>query len=67
MELLKLSNNKVLLFSNGLKIRSNNKDYNIIILNNGYYEVIELPLFKSNKLDQFINDNLEKIKTLYRL
>jgi hypothetical protein len=67
MELLKLSNNKILLFSNGLKIRINNKDYNIIILNNGYYEVIELPLFKSNKLDQFINDNLEKIKTLYRL
>jgi hypothetical protein len=67
MELLKLSNNKVLLFSNGLKIRINNKDYNIIILNSGYYEVIDLPLFKSNKLDQFINDNLEKIKTLYRL
>jgi hypothetical protein len=67
MELLKLSNDKILIFANGLKIRSNNKDYNIIILNNGYYEVIDLPLFKSNKLDQFINDNLEKIKTLYRL
>jgi hypothetical protein len=67
MELLKLSNDKVLLFSNGLKIRIKNQDYNIIILNNGYYEVIDLPLFKSNKLDQFINDNLEKIKTLYRL
>ena len=67
MELLKLSNDKVLLFSNGLKIRIKNQDYNIIILNNGYYEVIDLPLFKSNKLDQFINDNLDKIKTLYRL
>jgi hypothetical protein len=67
MELLKLSNDKILLFSNGLKIRIKNQDYNIIILNNGYYEVIDLPLFKSNKLDQFINDNLEKIKTLYRL
>jgi hypothetical protein len=67
MELLKLSNDKILLFSNGLKIRIKNQDYNIIILNNGYYEVIDLPLFKSNKLDQFINDNLDKIKTLYRL
>jgi hypothetical protein len=67
MELLKLSNDKILLFSNGLKIRIKNQDYNIIILNNGYYEVIDLPLFKSNRLDQYINDNLEKIKTLYRL
>jgi hypothetical protein len=67
MELLKLSNDKILIFANGLKIRINNKDYNIIILNNGYYEVIDLPLFKSNRLDQYINDNIEKIKTLYRL
>jgi hypothetical protein len=67
MELLKLSNDKILIFANGLKIRIKNKDYNIMILNNGFYEVIDLPLFKSNKLDQFINDNLEKIKTLYRL
>ena len=67
MELLKLSNDKILIFANGLKIRIKNQDYNIIILNNGYYEVIDLPLFKSNRLDQYINDNLEKIKTLYRL
>jgi hypothetical protein len=67
MELLKLSNDKILIFANGLKIRIKNKDYNIMILNNGFYEVIDLPLFKNNKLDQFINDNLEKIKTLYRL
>jgi hypothetical protein len=67
MELLKLSNDKILIFANGLKIKIKDQDYNIIILNNGYYEVIDLPLFKSNKLDQFINDNLEKIKTLYRL
>ena len=67
MELLKLSNDKILIFANGLKIRIKNKDYNIMILNNGFYEVIDLPLFKSNRLDQFINDNIEKIKTLYRL
>jgi hypothetical protein len=67
MELLKLSNDKILIFANGLKIKIKDQDYNIIILNNGYYEVIDLPLFKSNRLDQYINDNLEKIKTLYRL
>jgi hypothetical protein len=67
MELLKLSNDKILIFANGLKIKIKDQDYNIIILNNGYYEVIDLPLFKSNRLDQYISDNLEKIKTLYRL
>jgi hypothetical protein len=67
MELLKLSNDKILIFANGLKIRIKNKDYNIMILNNGFYEVIDLPLFKSNRLDQYINDNIEKIKILYRL
>jgi len=67
MELLKLSNDKILIFANGLKIKIKDQDYNIIILNNGYYEVIDLPLFKSNRLDQYINDNIEKIKTLYRL
>jgi hypothetical protein len=66
MELLKLSNDKILLFANGLKIKIKDQYYNIMVLNNGYYEVIDLPLFKSNKLDQYINNNLEKIKELYR-
>jgi hypothetical protein len=62
----KLSNKATLLYDQkqGLIVKKGDQVINITLYNNGYY--IINGSFSNNRLDQYINNNLDKIIKLFR-
>ena len=62
----KLSNKATLIYDHkkGLIIKNQDQIINITLYNNGYYEINGS--FNNNRLDQYINNNLDQIIKLFR-
>ena len=62
----KLSKKASLIYDHkkGLIIKNQDQIINITLYNNGYYEINGS--FSNNRLDQYINNNLDKIIKLFR-
>jgi ArsR family metal-binding transcriptional regulator len=62
----KLSKKASLIYDHkkGLIIKNQDQIINITLYNNGYYEINGS--FNNNRLDQYINNNLDKIIKLFR-
>lgn len=62
----KLSNKATLIYDQkqGLIVKKGDQVINITLYNNGYY--IINGSFNNNRLDQYINNNLDKIIKLFR-